>query len=70
MARGPAQGRDHMCDLLVLGLIIIIVLYCIVFSKHIVGPMVGAALFRPPGPASAGRGGLYILLLYFFCPHL
>ena len=23
-------------------------------------------LFRPPGPASAGRGGLYILLLYFF----
>ena len=27
-------------------------------------------LFRPPGPASAGRGGLYILLLhfiYFFC---
>ena len=23
-------------------------------------------LFRPPGSASAGRGGLYILLLYFF----
>ena len=29
------------------------------------------ALFRPPGPASAGRGGLYILLLYFlFLPEL
>ena len=24
------------------------------------------AVFRPPGPAAAGRVGLYILLLYFF----
>ena len=28
------------------------------------------SLFRPPGPALAGRGGLYILLLCFFCPYL
>ena len=28
-------------------------------------------LFRPPGPAAAGRVGLYILLLYFiFLPEL
>jgi len=26
--------------------------------------------FRPPGPVAAGRVGLYILMLYFFCPNL